>query len=76
VERSSEHDGPPRKGPKHVVDFFDNLKIQLLRRSYTHLISTSIGSHKGDDATKDNNGTFCCIECHEQLDSEVETKDK
>jgi hypothetical protein len=22
-------DGPPRKGPKHVVVFFNNLKIQL-----------------------------------------------
>jgi hypothetical protein len=30
---------------------FENTVV--LRRPYTHLISTSIGSHNGDDATKD-----------------------
>jgi hypothetical protein len=27
--QSQPDDGAPRKGPKHVVDFFKNLKIQL-----------------------------------------------
>jgi hypothetical protein len=42
--------GPPRKGPKHVVVFFNNLKIQLCYDGQIHLISTSIESHNGDDA--------------------------
>jgi hypothetical protein len=29
IFQSQPDDGPPRKGPKHVVVFFNNLKIQL-----------------------------------------------
>jgi hypothetical protein len=47
---SQPNDGPPREGPKHVVDLFNNLKIVMLRRTFIHLISASITSHNGDDA--------------------------
>jgi hypothetical protein len=49
---SQPDDGPPRNGPKHVVDFFNNLKIVVLRRTFIHLISISTESHNRDDAAK------------------------
>jgi hypothetical protein len=42
--KSQPDNGPPRKRPKHVV-FFNNLKIQLLRRTFTHFISNSSFIH-------------------------------
>jgi hypothetical protein len=51
--KESKNIATPKKGPKHVVVFFNSVKIDLFRQTIIHLISTSTESHNGDDATKE-----------------------